>query len=144
MRNRLYFWGFCHQPKLKYAISSWYIFPYGSIWFMDNLLRLSDVWKGQSYVMFLSLRYSRIVSFILSTTFSITEIPPWRDFPLEVSVATSLFSIFIHQNTKITTGLNIYNILEERPKVLLKMFLIDVDRLTLLRRSQNVIFEYIF
>ena len=93
---------------------------------------------------FLSLRYSTIVSFILSTTFSVTETPPRRDFPLEVLIATSLFSIFIHQNTKITTGLNIYHILEERPKALLKMFLIDVDRLTLPRRSQDVIFEYIF
>ena len=58
-----------------------------------------------------------------------------------VSIATS--PIFIHQNTKSTTGYNIYNILEESPKALLKMFLIDVDRVTLPRRPQDGIFEHI-
>ena len=62
----------------------------------------------------------------------------------EVSIATSSFSIFIYQNTKSSTGLNIYNILEECRKALLKMFLIDVDRLTLPRSPQDVTFEYIF
>ena len=41
-------------------------------------------------------------------------------------------------------GFNIYNILEERPKVLLKMFFIDADRVTLPRRPEGIIFEYIF
>ena len=52
----------------------------------------------------------------------------------KVSIATSLFSKFIHQNTKTTTGLKFYNILEERPKAFLKRFLIGVDTLTLRRR----------
>ena len=60
----------------------------------------------------------------------------------KVLIATSLFSIFIHRNTK--NRLNICSILEERPNALLKMFLIDVDRLTLPRRTQEVIFEHIF
>ena len=94
--------------------------------------------------MFLSLRYSTVVSFILSTTFSITEIPPQRD-----SVKSQLLHLYSQFSfTKILkalrTGLNIYSILEERPKALLKMFLIDVDRLTLPRRPQDVIFEHIF
>ena len=56
-----------------------------------------------------------------------------------MSIATPLFSTFINQNTKITTDPNNYSILEERRKALLKMFLIDVDRLTLPRRPQDVI-----
>ena len=39
----------------------------------------------------------------------------------------SLFSIFIHQNTKSTTVLSIYNILEGRFKTPSKISLIDVD-----------------
>ena len=56
-----------------------------------------------------------------------------------MSIATSLFSIFIHQNTKNTTGYNIYSILEKRPKTLLKVFLINVNRLTLPILLQDVI-----
>ena len=37
-----------------------------------------------------------------------------------------------------------YNIMEKRPKALLKMFLIDADRLTLPRPLQDVIFKHIF
>ena len=81
-----------------------------------------------------------MLSFILITTFSVTEIPSRRD---SVSLARSLFSIFIHRNIKSTTGLNIYRILEERPGALLKMFLIDVNRLTLPTCPQDVIFEHI-
>ena len=57
-------------------------------------------------------------------------------FSVEVLIATSLFSISIHQiqNTKITTVLYIYNISENRPKEFLKVFVIDDDRLTLPRR----------
>ena len=47
-----------------------------------------------------------MVSFILSTTFSVTDIPSRRD----------PFLIFIHQKTKSATGLNIYSIFEERAK----------------------------
>ena len=85
--------------------------------------------------MFLSLRYSTMVSCIVSTTFSVIKIP---------TIATPLFSTFINQNTKITTDPNNYSTLEERRKALLKTFLIDVDRLTLLRRPQDVIFKHIF
>ena len=53
------------------------------------------------------------VSFILSTT---GTPPPRRDS------AMSIFSIFIHQNTKRTTVLYIYSILGECPKALLKCF----------------------
>ena len=37
------------------------------------------------------------------------------------------FSILIHENTKSTTVLCIYNIMEERPKPFLKIYLIDLD-----------------
>ena len=54
-----------------------------------------------------------------------------RSFPLkEIQLNwldISLFLIFIHQNTKSTTILCIYNILEERLKVPSKISLIDVD-----------------
>ena len=39
---------------------------------------------------------------------------------------------------------NIFSILKERFKALLKIFLIDFDSLTLQRRPQKVIFEHIF
>ena len=41
-------------------------------------------------------------------------------------IATSLFSILIHQNTKSTTILCINNILEENPKAILKISLTEV------------------
>ena len=77
-----------------------------------------------------------MVSFILSTTFFITKIPPLKRFS-KVSVATSLFSIFIQQNAKRTIVLYICKILEECPKALLNMFLIDVVRVMLPRRPQR-------
>ena len=42
-------------------------------------------------------------------------------------IATSLFLISIHQNTKNTTVLPIWNILGERPKTRLKISLTDAD-----------------
>ena len=62
----------------------------------------------------------------------------------QVSNATFLFSIFMHQNTKSTARINVYSILKELPKALLKMFLTGVDRLTLPTRPQDVVFEDIF
>ena len=84
-----------------------------------------------------------MVSFILSTTFSVTKIRPQRD-----SAKSQLLRLYSQlPSTKIlkaqSTGFNIYSILEERPKAFLNMFLIDVDRLTLPRRPQDVIFEHI-
>ena len=65
--------------------------------------------------------------FCLSTTFSVTEILPQRDSAK--SPLLRLYSQFSF--TKILKalhkGFNIYNILEERPKVLLKMFLISYN-----------------
>ena len=85
-----------------------------------------------------------MVSFILSTTFSVTEILPQKD-----SAKSQLLRLYSQFSfTKILkalpTGFNIYNVLEERPKAFLKMFLIAVDRLTLPRCPQYVIFEHIF
>ena len=85
-----------------------------------------------------------MISYILSTTFSVTEIPPQR-----YSVKSQLLRRYSQFSfTKIlkalNPGFNIYNILEERPKVLLKMFFIDADRVTLPRRPEGVIFEYTF
>ena len=76
--------------------------------------------------MFLSLQHSKTVSFCLSTIFSVTEVSSSKRFS-SVLIAMSLFSIIIHQNTKSTTVLCIYNILEERLKVPLKISLIDVN-----------------
>ena len=50
MPNRLQLKRFHHWQKLKYAISRCYIFLDGSVWFLDNLLRLCDLWKGRSGV----------------------------------------------------------------------------------------------
>ena len=85
-----------------------------------------------------------MVSFILSSTFSVNEIPPQRhSAKSQLLHLSSRFSC-----TKILkalhTGLDIYSILEERLKAYLKMLLINVDRLTLPRRPQDVIFEHSF
>ena len=58
-----------------------------------------------------------------------------------MSFATSLCSIFIQDNTESTIFVYIFSILEERLNTLLKLFLVDIDRLTLLRCLQDVIFE---
>ena len=147
VQNQLYFWGFPHYPKLEYAISRCYIFPNGYVWFIDNFLCLSDVWKGRSYV-------NANVSVSVSSIFSSCEFYLMhcflrhRNSPLKrfncVSIATPLFSVFIQQNTKSTTGTNIYSFPEELPKALIEMFLIEVNRLTLPRSSQDVIFKHIF
>ena len=52
--------------------------------------------------------------------------------------------MFMHQNIKSTAGVNIYGILKEVPKALLKMFLTDVDRLMLPKSRWDVVFEDIF
>ena len=106
-----------------------------------------DVWKSRSYVNSnLSLSLSLIFNngqFYFKYYFLCHRSSSSERFS-QVSMATSLFSIFIHQNTKSNTGLNMHNILEGRPKALRKMFLVDVDRLTLPRRPKDVIFGYIF
>ena len=83
--------------------------------------------------MFLSLRNSAIVIFILNTAFSVTEAHPRRD-----SAKYKLLGllILIHQNTKSTTAFNIYNILQGRPARPFQ----KCSLLKLLRRPQDVIF----
>ena len=76
--------------------------------------------------MFLSLRHSKTISCFLSSIFSVTEVPPLKRFS-SLWIAISLLSILTHQNTKSTTGLCIYNTLEERLKTPLKISLIYVD-----------------
>ena len=129
---------------MKYTISHCYIFPDDSLWFLNDLLRLCDALKCQSY---------ENANFLVSSIFKNGQFyfkyyfPSQRNFPLaEIQVSAnfkSLFSIFIHQNTKSAGVIYVYNIFEERPKALLKMFLFDVDRLTLLRPPQDIIFEHI-
>ena len=77
----------------------------------------------------LPLRYSAMVSFILCNSFSVTEIPNSKKLSTNCYVSVPNF----HQNTKSTTDLYIYSILEECLKAVLKMLLIDSDRLTLPR-----------
>ena len=147
MQNQLYFWGFRQYPKLKYSIPRCYIFPNGSVWFIDNLLCLSDVWKGRSYVNAnVSVSVSSIFSsceFYLKYYFLRHRNSSSKRFNY-VSIATPLFSVFIQQNTKSTTGPNIYSFPEELPKAFIEMFLTEVNRLTLPRCSQDVIFKHIF
>ena len=75
--------------------------------------------------MLLSLWHSKTASFFLSIIFTVTEVSPSKRSS-SVRIAKSLFSIFIHQNTKSTTVLCIYNILEERLKAPSKISNIDV------------------
>ena len=82
-----------------------------------------------------------MVSFILSTTFPITDptpTPPHHPFlPLketQLSVNCYVFVLIFHRNAKAITVVFIYSTLEERPKAFLKMFLIDVSRLKLPKR----------
>ena len=102
-------------------------------WFMDSSLCHCDVWKGQSYVNANVSVYSIFKNghFYLKYYFPCHRKSPSKRFN-QVSIATCLFSIFIHKNTKNTIGLNIYSnsILEERSKALLKMFLIYWRRQT--------------
>ena len=77
---------------------------------MGNLLYFCDVWKGRLYVT-ASVSVSSIFN---NGQFYLKRYFLCQKFPLEMSIATSLLSIFFHQNTKSTTGLNIYSILEER------------------------------
>ena len=72
--------------------------------------------------MVLSLPYSTMVSFILSTTFSVTEFHLRRHS--DKYQLLRLYSQFSFQA--------------------LKRYLIDVDILTLPRRPQDVIFDHIF
>ena len=113
-------------------------------WFMDNLLCLCNMWKGRSY----TNENVSVSSIFNNGQFYLKYyLPCHRNLPskrLSKAIATSLFSIFIHQNIKSTTSLNIYNILEKYPKALLRLCLIDVDRLKLPSRPQNVIFEHVF
>ena len=76
--------------------------------------------------MLLSLWHSKTASFFLSIIFTVTEVSPSKRSS-SVWIAMSLFSIFIHQNTKSTTVLCIYNILDERLKAPSKISNIDVD-----------------
>ena len=85
-----------------------------------------------------------MVSFIFSTTFSVREILPRRDSTeCQMLGLYSQFSFY-----KMLKALQVliftYSILEKRPKALLTMFLIDVDRLMLPRPLQDVIFKHIF
>ena len=93
---------------------------------MDNLLRLYDVWKGRSYV---------------NANFSVSSIFNNGQFYLK-------YYFLRHRNSPLEeilpTVLNIYSILEEYPKVLLKLCITDFDRLKLPRRPPDIIFEHIF
>ena len=58
---------------------------------------------------------------------------------MERNLARDLLKSLIHQITKNITIPYICNILEERPKALLKMFLIDVDKVKLLRHGNDLV-----
>ena len=94
--------------------------------------------------MFLSLRYSKMVNFFLSTTFSVTEVTPTRDsatwdvlrrqfesilentflfycfrsYPITVAA----FSVLVHQMFVLNTKKFVfaYLVLDKRPKIISK------------------------
>ena len=100
-----------------------------------------------------------MLSCVVSTSFSVTEISPRRDsakcqllllLMMMMNCVCGMvdrrkaFSLISSRDsfTKTLEALHVliyYTILEERRKTLLKMFLIDVNRLTLSRRPQNLI-----
>ena len=100
-----------------------------------------------------------MLSCVVSTSFSVTEISPRRDSAkcqlllllmmmmncvCGMADRRKAFSLISSRDlfTKTLEALHVliyYTILEERRKTLLKMFLIDVNRLTLSRRPQNLI-----
>ena len=100
-----------------------------------------------------------MLSCVVSTSFSVTEISPRRDsakcqllllMMMMMNCVCGMvdrrkaFSLISSRDsfTKTLEALHVliyYTILEERRKTLLKTFLIDVNRLTLSRRPQNLI-----
>ena len=100
-----------------------------------------------------------MLSCVVSTSFSVTEISPRRDSAkcqlllllmmmmncvCGMADRRKAFSLISSRDlfTKTLEALHVliyYTILEERRKTLLKMFLIDVNRLTLSRCPQNLI-----
>ena len=127
MRNRLYFWGFRHYPKLKYAISRCYIFPDGSVWLMDNLLCLCDVWKGPSYVKS-NVSVSSIFNeghFYIKSYFLHHRNPlplPLREIQLSVNCYLSV--VIFQQNAKTITVRYIHSTWRNVPRPSLKCSLL--------------------
>ena len=64
--------------------------------------------------MFMCLRYSTMVSFILSTTFSVMEIRLLKEIQLSVNCCVSILNFY--QTAKTTTVLYIYRIWSNAPK----------------------------
>ena len=95
---------------MKYAISRCYIFPDGSVWLMDNLLCLCDVWKGRSYVNS-NVSVSSIFNngqFYLKYYFLHHRNPlSFREIQLSVNCYVSV--LIFHQNAKTITVLYIYS-----------------------------------
>ena len=108
------------------------------------LLCLCDVLKGQSYenTILVSLIFKN-GQFYLKYYFLSQRIPTLADIHVSAN-SKSLFSIFIRQKTKSAAVIYVDNICEERPKALLEVVLFNVDRVTLLRRSQDIMFDHIF
>ena len=73
-------------------------------------------------------------SFTLSTTFSVTEIPPIREEILLISIFKCFSKLKVLQ----------FFILKERFKAFLKVFFSEVDRETLPSHPQDILFEHIF
>ena len=81
-----------------------------------------------------------MVSFILSTSFCITEITPQGDSDRSELPRLYFQCSFTKILKALHTGFNVYKILEERPKALQKVFLFDVDR----RQFPNIFFKIHF
>ena len=112
---------------------------------MNIFLCLCDVWKGQSSVnvnvsvcsIFKNDQFNLKYHFLFHINLLLEEIQ-------QKCKLLRLYSQFsFTKNINSTTVLYIYNILEERPKALLKVFLIDVDGVTLPRRTQDY-FNYYY
>ena len=77
---------------MKYATSRCYIFPDGSVWLMDHLLCLCNVWKGRSYVNS-NVSVSSIFDngqFYLKYYFLYHRNPPFKEIQLSVNCYVSV------------------------------------------------------
>ena len=73
-----------------------------------------------------------MVSFILSTTLTTPEIVPQRDLVKSQLLRQFSFTKILNA---LHTFLNIYSIFEEPPTALIISFFVEIDRLTLSKRT---------
>ena len=114
--------------KLKYAISHCYIFSDASVWLMDNLLCLCDMWKDWPYVnstitvssIFNNVQLYRKYYFLHHRNPSPLPTLPSPNPPLkeiQLSVICYVSVLIFHQNAKTITFLYICSTWRNVPKL---------------------------